>query len=578
MNSASDSTGHFPRVGPIGLVLILILLTLCTTLPGIGRASLWDIDEGLHAACAMEMHEANNWIIPTFNYKLFSDKPVLMYWLDRICFAFGGVNEAMARLPMALATLITVLATALIAWDMAPKEQKFLTALLSGLIVATSISVIVAARFVNPDSLLCASISGSLAVFWVFQARRSSHWLWVAAIFTGLGMLAKGPVGVVVPGGIVFFFLVIQGRWKELFAPHLLTGILVWCAIAFPWYIYVGVETHFEFIHDFFFKHNVGRFSAPMESHGGPPWYYIPVLLIGFAPWSIFLTPTIWTAGKLAQEPAATEGAPTGREKLLFLGIWACLVFGLFSVTATKLPNYIMPAFPPLAILTASYLVRRALGVDGLPAWVWPACYGCLALVGIITMVGLLIASGMIPVQGAKMRIFPGLEYWTWLGLIPLGTLAGMLALKNRPMPQLATLSLGAILFSGSFGIWNGSSLNPYKAPDHLAAAVPAGQLGREVQFCTFGWFQPSIVFYCKREVRPFEEHQLAEIEGFLAAPRESYLFTTDQLAAKLQERGWNMVELTMQYDFYKNAKVGTWRISREPLDPQWVNAIKDAQ
>lgn len=554
---------HRPPMSPPLWVSALLLLGigLLTTLPGIGGATLWDIDEGLHVTCALEMHESNNWITPTFNYKLFSDKPVLMYWLQRICFAWGGIHESMGRLPMALATLLTLFLTAWMAADMAPRGQKGLVAMLAGLVVATSVSVVASARFANPDALLTASVTGALAVFWHFQSRGSAHWLWVGGFFTGLGMLAKGPIGVAIPCGVIFLFLVARGRWRELFHPFVGLGVLVFCAVAVPWYAYVGVETHFEFLREFFFKHNVGRFSAPMESHSGPIWYYLPVLLIGFAPWSILLTPMIWNAWKSFQTTKSGEPGQVSPDAWLFMSLWAGLVLGFFSITATKLPNYIMPAFPPLACLTALYLSRVWAGTDPLPRWVWPACYSCLALVGIITIVGLLIAAGTIPIQGAKMRTFPGLEVWSWMGLIPLITLGAMVALK-RGDSQVACLSVGALAFTASLGLWNGSSLNPYKAPNHLAEALPDDQLKRDVNLCTWGWFQPSIVFYCRREVRNFQEAQLAEIESFLASPRESYLFTTEPLAQKLRERGWTLSERGRHYDFYKNVQVGAWQVS----------------
>ena len=537
--------------------VILGLLGLLVGVPRIGSATLWDQDEGLHVTCTKEMMDANNWVVPTFNYKLMGDKPALMFWLQRIAFEVGGVNEAMARMPGVICSILSVWATAVIGWSMAKPGQKGLMALLSGTILTSTIALVCAARFANPDAILNACLTPAIAIIWLCQAKRSSAWLWMSAFFTGMGVLAKGPIGLAIPAGITFFFLLWQRRLREAFRfSQIMWGTLIFAAVTLPWYAYVGVETKGEWLEIFFFKHNLGRFSSALEGHTGPFWYYLPILLIAYAPWSIFLTPLVWTGILLARTPQTEDGdiIPSDREKVRFLGIWIVLVLGFFSVASTKLPNYIFPCYPALSILLAWYFLRKIEGTDALPGWVWPTCWGCLVLVGGITFFGFLIGAGTIPISaGDKMRTFPGLELWAWIGLIPLAGLVVMWWLRGQTGKQVAALCFLAVAFSGSIGLWNLSTLNDVKAQKPLVGFLPPDLSKREVQLATLGWFQPSIVFYAGREVRNHAQDRFEELESMLVLPRETYLFTTASQAAKLRARGWELTELGRHYDFYRN-------------------------
>ena len=543
------------------VLLILTMMTILVGVPRIGSATLWDQDEGLHVTCTKEMMEANNWVVPTFNYKLMGDKPALMFWLQRIAFELGGVNEAMARMPGVVCSILAVWATAIIGWSMGKPGQKGLLALLSGTILTTSIACVGAARFANPDAILSACTTPALAIIWVFQAKRSSAWIWSSAFFTGLGFLAKGPIGLAIPAGVTFLFLLWHRRLREAFhLSSLLWGTVIFAAVAIPWYAYVGVETKGEWLEIFFLKHNIGRFSAAMEGHTGPFWYYLPILLIAFAPWSIFLTPMVWNAIRMARAPLPpdSENAPSDREKMIFLGIWTLLVFGFFSAASTKLPNYTFPCYPALSILLAWYFVRKIEGTDGLPGWLWPTCWGLLGLVSAITIIGFLIGAGIIPVSaGDKMRTFPGLEYWSWIGIFPLAGLILVWQKKGQSGKQIAIICFSAFFFSGSIGLWNLSTLNDVKAQKPLVAFLPADLSKREVQIATLGWFQPSIVFYVGREVKVHQQDKFEELEKtVLDIPRETYLFTTIPQSEKMRERGWEFTEMGRHYDFYRNLEV----------------------
>src|SRR5262249_5974935 len=228
------------------------------------------------------MYESGNWIVPTFNFSLRVDKPALLYWLQMLGYHFCGINEFSARLPSALAALCTMLLT----YELGRKMFSAVAGLYAGLILASSVLFCASAHFANPDALLNACTVLTFLFFWRDWERNGNSWLVLGGISTGVAMLAKGPVGLVLPSAAVFLFLLWSRQLRRYCRPQLVGGIFAFLLVAMPWYAWVAADTKAEFLRGFFLQHNVGRFLEPMESHRGSVFYYAFVLLIGFAPWS----------------------------------------------------------------------------------------------------------------------------------------------------------------------------------------------------------------------------------------------------------------------------------------------------
>src|SRR5262245_9418360 len=186
----------------LGHYALLLLIGAAMFLVNLGGPSLWDIDEGNNAEAAREMRERDNWVIPTFNYQLRVDKPALLYWLQIAAYEQFGVNEFSARLPSALAALLTLL----LVYELGRHMFGAAAGLLAGVVLASSALFCGSAHFANPDALLNAFTVLTLLLLWVGFA--SGRGLFVAAgASAGLAMLAKGPVGLVLPGAVVVLFL-----------------------------------------------------------------------------------------------------------------------------------------------------------------------------------------------------------------------------------------------------------------------------------------------------------------------------------------------------------------------------------
>jgi 4-amino-4-deoxy-L-arabinose transferase-like glycosyltransferase len=511
-------------------LLTLVWALLC--LPNLGGPSLWDIDEGNNAQCAREMHECGNYIVPTFNYKLRVDKPVLLYWLQVAAYHVGGVNEFAARLPSALAALLALL----ILHELGSRLFNHSTGLLASLVLASSVAFCAAAHFANPDALLHLCVLLTLWCFWRHWEHPGGWWLVGAGAASGLGMLAKGPVALVLPLAITLSFLVWRGELRRLWDLRLLVASLAFLLVAAPWYIWVGVETKGEWLAGFFWKHNIERSLQSLENHRGPFYYYPLVLIAGLTPWSVFLGPTAWYSWKrlkpCADLSAEGDDPRAARQFLLcWTGVW--LVF--FTLVRTKLPNYILPVYPAIALLTASFLDDWRRGHILLPTWVMPTSLICLALIGAGVSVGLLVAGDAIPLQALSGRRLPGLQTGAWMGAV-LAAGAGAAwwcARRERRGGLIGCVAVAGIVFLSALASWGAMAVDQLKAARPLAGALPSDQLLRDVRVGAFGYFQPSLVFYCRREI--YCPEKPVHIVDFLNSPLPVYLFVTEDVWGQLR-------------------------------------------
>jgi 4-amino-4-deoxy-L-arabinose transferase-like glycosyltransferase len=541
-----NRAGHYALLAAVWALLCL---------PNLGGPSLWDIDEGNNAEAAHEMFCSGNLIVPTFNGQLREDKPALLYWLQGAAYSACGVNEFAARLPSAVAALLTVLAT----YELGRRLFGKGAGLLAGLVLASAALFCASAHFANPDALLNAFTALSMLFFWLAYTRGGA-WLAVVGVTSGLAVLAKGPVGAVLPGAVALAFLLWRREPRRLWDVGWLWGSLTFLLVAAPWYVWVGLETKGQWLVGFLGRHNLQRFRGPLEGHGGPFWYYLPVLITGLAPWSVFLGPACWYAWKrLRRRSGDGSGPPAGdaRPALQYLLCWAGVYFVFFSLARTKLPNYVLPLYPAAALLTGYFLDHWRRGLLVLPAWAIRTCLVCLALMGVGATVGLLVGGGVIDVAAMRGRSLPGLERWAGMGGVLLaGALAGDWCLRRgRRGGVIAAVAGSAVLFTAPLAAWGVAAVDRYKAPRELAGALPADQQFRDVRVGAFNYFQPSLVFYCRREVeRLHTEYQVYE---FLRCPLPSYLFVRAEAWRKFQAQVPLPVrEVARHYDLYDHEEV----------------------
>ena len=298
-------------------------------------------DEPRYAAVAREMYLTGDYITPRLLGETWFEKPVLMYWGAALGYALFGIGEAGARLPSALAASISVF---LVYWA---GRRLFGRAIGVGAasILATSIGFFSLARAASMDMLLTACLTAGLAFFAVGQETTGTRRRWYFYAFyaaLGAGVLAKGPIAILLPGISLILFLFWRGapgNWKK-WHPE---GVIITGLVAGPWYAAVAAVNGREFSNVFVLEHNVRRFTSDLYGHEQPFYFYVPVMLLMMFPWSFLLIP-------------ALRRRFASKEQLLL--IWAVVPFVFFSISGSKLPAYILPILPPLALLCAREVVR----------------------------------------------------------------------------------------------------------------------------------------------------------------------------------------------------------------------------
>ena len=343
-------------------ILALCLLCLVVFFYQLGSHPLWDVDEGLHASTSKDMVLSGDWVTTRVNGQNFYDKTVLYNWFAAVSFLIFGFTELAARLPAALLGLSTVLVTYMLGRRMFGSRAG----LLGGVVLATSPEYIVLSRAVVHDISLAFFITLAFALFFIAFSTPGRHkptlFLFYASL--GLAVLAKGPIGLLLPGLAIGLFLLAKGRLGFLKEMSLGWGALIFLVVAAPWYTLISIRNP-DYLSYFLLRQNFGNFLSKVQAHHPEPfYYYLPVLAGGMLPWSFFVP--------LAVIRPLSQGFRNLDKGVLFLILWFSVIFLFFSAANSKLGTYLLPAFPAVALLvgrvwdemmtTAAAGLRRGIG------------------------------------------------------------------------------------------------------------------------------------------------------------------------------------------------------------------------
>ena len=345
----------------------------------LGARALISPDEGRYASISLGMLQSGDWITPRLNGLLYFEKPALQYWLGALAFKLLGVSEFSARLWPALAGFLTVLAVGFTAGRLWGRD----TGLRALAICASMFWVLGNSVYLTLDAGLAFWLTLSLCAVLLARepatsARASRHWVLLAWAAMALAVLTKGLVGLLIPGGTLAIVSLWQrdpSWWRGM---HWRAGVLLFLAIAAPWFVVVSMRNP-AFAEFFFIHEHFARFLTTAHHREGAWWYYVPLLLAGALPWTgaLALLP-FGSSAAGAHGESALPASPLRSQQCALLA-WAGFVFLFFSASGSKLPSYILPMFPALALLVAERLraIRTGVmrGVLLVPIVVW-----CLAL------------------------------------------------------------------------------------------------------------------------------------------------------------------------------------------------------
>lgn len=360
------------RALPVRGAALLLALTAALLLFKIGAVPLIGPDEPRYARVAVEMHRAGEWVTPTLQGKPWLEKPPLYYWLAGLAFSVLGETETAARLPSVAACLLMVGTTALAG----ARLYGSAAGLHAGFVLGLSLLPFAYGRAAAMDMLLAATVTVATSLL-ALRALGIAGRLAVPAAFAAMAAatLAKGPLGALLPGLVVGAYVLAARRWallREIASPG---PIAVFLLLAAPWYVQIARAQGADFVDTFLLNHNLQRFTSTIHRHPGPPYYYVPVLLAGFYPWSGLVLPALAGLRPRASAPD------------LFVFTWLLAPFLFFSAAGSKLPGYILPCLPPLALLMGRAADRLVRGAP-MPPFAGPRA---VAVVGLL--LGALVAT-----------------------------------------------------------------------------------------------------------------------------------------------------------------------------------------
>ncbi len=578
--------------GILWATLWLALVTGAAVWLQLGSTGLLDETEPLFAEAARQMQLTGDWVTPYFNGATRFDKPPLIYWLMAICYQLLGVNEWAVRLPSALsATLLTLFGF----WTLrrfglprpdaasntspdAANQSRRRSAWIGAALMVLNLQTMAWGRIGVSDMLLSGCMGGALlAFFWGYALpNRAQAGRWYGAMYglSGLAVLAKGPIGALLPGLIILAFLLYTNSLSLLREMKLLRGGLLFGLITLPWYILVIRANGEAYIESFFGYHNLERFTRVVNSHWAPFWFYLAVVPIAFLPWSVYLPVAIarlrfWRIRDWRAQPRSTHLG-------LFALIWFAVVFGFFTMAATKLPSYMLPLLPAAAILVGLFWSDQYAGfAANLPASRairishWVNIGLALLLAGAVWLSPNWMGNEPEMPQLAEQVQQSGLVLWggiIWLTV----AIAALILLLLRQSRWIWSVQLaGWLLFLLV-------TLLPVMSIIDTQRQLPLRQLAQtilqvqqpEEPVVMIGYRKPSLVFYTQRPIiyiaAPSEvSERLTKLKRRLARPNQPGSLLLIGRPTKLREAGIT----PDQYQII--AEAGVHRLARMQATPQ---------
>jgi 4-amino-4-deoxy-L-arabinose transferase-like glycosyltransferase len=386
---------------------LLALLAFCGFLffLGLPLIGLVGADEPRYAQVAREMLGHHDWVTPTLYGHPWLEKPPLYYWAAMLAYkAAGGVSDWAARLPSVVScTLMVFFVYVWLRHFRRPGSSlsagsAFVGAsgmqLDAALITAASAMVIGFGRSASTDMPLAATFTAAMLCWYGWYSSRKRGWLLGFYLFSGFATLAKGPIALLLAALIILAFAALRRDARLILRTLLPAGILLYLAVTLPWFLAVQ-HANPQFFREFFLQQNLARYTTDLYRHHQPFWFYLPVGLLAFVPWTVFVIAAVVDA---ARDWRYSVQQPPGEEDLrTFLALWLLLPVIFFSFSQSKLPGYILPAVPAGTILLADFIRRREQEYVK-PSWWMVLLHALLSAV-------LLAAALIVPFKLLKLEL-----------------------------------------------------------------------------------------------------------------------------------------------------------------------------
>ena len=357
----------------LGKILLLPIIYVLLWFGTLNYRHLIPSDEGRYAEMAREMLVTGDWVTPRYNGYKYFEKPPLQVWATAATFQAFGIGDWQARLWTALTGFLTILAIGFTGARIYNPRAGWIAAL----VLASSPMWVISGHFNSLDMGLSAFLVAALCSLLLAQTSHnktsSRNWMWACWVFMALATLSKGLIGAAIPAMVFIAYSISAWDWKIWTRLRLFSGIVIYLLITAPWFVLIA-QRNPEFLEFFFIHEHLQRFTQDTHSRTGPIYYFVPLLLIGALPWVLQIPGSIAQAWQERRREFSSGW---------LLVCWFAIIFTFFSVSHSKLPGYIIPIFPALALLTGSRL-DRLLGHTNSMALPWKLQTLGFALLGCV--------------------------------------------------------------------------------------------------------------------------------------------------------------------------------------------------
>jgi len=500
-------------------------------------------DEGRYAEIPREMVVSGDWVTPRLNGLKYFEKPPLQYWATATAYTLLGEHQWTSR----LWTGLTGFAGILLVWFAGLRLFGREAAGYAALLLSSSLLYVLMGHINTLDMgvtfFLTLGIVGLLLGQAQADTTKQRNWMVSAWAGLALAVLSKGLMGLVLPGAALFIYCVVQRDFGVLKRMHWLPGLAVFFVITVPWFVLV-MKANPEFFERFFIYEHYTRFTTKDLGRYQPWYYFIPILLAGALPWTVLMFDTLLRTFRSSGLPDKMFNTQR------FLLIWVVFIYVFFSVSGSKLPSYLLPMFPALALLMGRRIAEmreRALFWQILPA-----------VPVVLVLLGLALNVGKLADTPNQAELYP--HYRAWLvaaALVSLaGLLAGMLLLWREKKPvAVIVLALSALL-AAQIGLSGYETVARERSAKHIAEAI-RGEVKADVPFYSVLTYEQTLPFYLKHTftlvqfqdemafgIKQEPQRWIPTLEEFAkvwAAQREALAIMPVYAYAQLQQQGLEM-------------------------------------
>lgn len=447
-------------------------------------------DEGRYAEIPREMVVSGDWTTPRLNGLKYFEKPPLQYWATATAYTVFGEHQWTSR----LWTALTGFAGILLVWFAGSRLFGREAANYAAILLGSSMLYVLMAHINTLDMgvtfFLTLGIAGLLLGQTGTDKRKQRNWMLLAWAGLALAVLSKGLMGLILPGAALFIYCVVQRDFSVLKRMHWLPGLAVFFLITAPWF-YLVMKANPEFFQRFFIYEHYLRFTTKVHDRYQPWYYFVPILLLGTLPWTVLMFDTLMRTLKGGARVAKVFGAER------FLLIWAVFIYLFFSVSSSKLPSYLLPMFPALALLMGKQLVEISSR----------RLFWLIAPVLPLMLLGLGLAPFTARLADTPLQVQGYGEYAWWLVAAALVWSLGMIAalvLLHRPnlvkAPKLAAVLVLAFssLFAAQLGTSGYNTIAKERSAYFIAEAIRP-YVKADEPFYSIATYEQTLPFYLKR-------------------------------------------------------------------------------